>query len=114
MSPVPFPGEPGAGRAQPSWSTGSGLPPRRHDRSGRRFTAGLAAGATALLTLAVLAVAVLTSGNSPGTGTGSLPWPTEGQTSVVVEDLGAHGDLGTRGERTPVPIASVTKVMTAY
>ncbi|MEV1070099.1 D-alanyl-D-alanine carboxypeptidase [Streptomyces sp. NPDC050263] len=114
MSPVPFSGEPGAGRAQPSWSTGSWLPPRWHDRSGRRVTAGLAAGATALVTLAVLAVAVFTSGNSPGTGAGSLPWPAEGQTSVVVEGLGAHGDLGTRGERTPVPIASVTKVMTAY
>ncbi|WP_128381585.1 D-alanyl-D-alanine carboxypeptidase family protein [Streptomyces cavernae] len=114
MSPVPFSGEPGAGRAQPSWSTGSWLPPRRHDRSGRRFTAGLAAGATALVTLAVLAVAVLTSGTSPATGAGSLPWPAGGQTSVVVEGLGAHGDLGTRGERTPVPIASVTKVMTAY
>jgi D-alanyl-D-alanine carboxypeptidase (penicillin-binding protein 5/6) len=114
MSPVPFSGEPGADRAQPSWSTGSWLPSRRHDRSGRRFTAGPATGAAALVTLAVLAVAVLTSGNSPGAGAGSLPWPPEGQTSVVVEGLGAHGDLGTRGERTPVPIASVTKVMTAW
>ncbi|GHE50863.1 MULTISPECIES: D-alanyl-D-alanine carboxypeptidase family protein [Streptomyces] len=114
MSPVPFSGEPGADRAQPSWSIGSWLPSRRHDRSGRRFTAGPATGAAALVTLAVLAVAVLTSGNSPGAGAGSLPWPPEGQTSVVVEGLGAHGDLGTRGERTPVPIASVTKVMTAW
>ncbi|MDX3358789.1 D-alanyl-D-alanine carboxypeptidase family protein [Streptomyces griseoaurantiacus] len=114
MSPVPFSGEPGADRAQPSWSNGSWLPSRRHDRSGRRFTAGPATGAAALVTLAVLAVAVLTSGNSPGAGAGSLPWPPEGQTSVVVEGLGAHGDLGTRGERTPVPIASVTKVMTAW
>ncbi|MEE1939717.1 D-alanyl-D-alanine carboxypeptidase [Streptomyces sp. TRM 70361] len=114
MSPIPFSGDPGAGQAQPSWSTGSWLPPRRYDRSGRRFTAGLAAGATALVALAVLAVDVLTSGNSPGTVAGSLPRPVEGQTSVVVKGLGAHGDLGTRGERTPVPLASVTKVMTAY
>jgi D-alanyl-D-alanine carboxypeptidase (penicillin-binding protein 5/6) len=114
MSPVPFSGEPGAGRAQPSWFTGSWLPPRRHDRSERRFTAGLATGATALVTLAVLTVAVVTSGNSPGTGAGSLPWPAEGRTSVVVEGLGAHGDLGTRGSRTPVPISSGTKVMTTY
>ncbi|MFC9858155.1 MULTISPECIES: D-alanyl-D-alanine carboxypeptidase family protein [unclassified Streptomyces] len=40
-----------------------------------------------------------------------LPWPAEGQSSVEVEGIGS---LGTRGGRTPVPIASVTKVMTAY
>lgn len=40
-----------------------------------------------------------------------LPWPTEGQASVEVEGIGS---LGTRGEQRPVPIASVTKVMTAY
>lgn len=41
----------------------------------------------------------------------SLPWPHDGQTSVEVEGLGS---LGTAGEKKPVPIASVTKVMTAY
>ncbi|MEU3833384.1 D-alanyl-D-alanine carboxypeptidase family protein [Streptomyces microflavus] len=40
-----------------------------------------------------------------------LPWPAEGQASVAVEGIGS---LGTRGEQRPVPIASVTKVMTAY
>ncbi|SCF63309.1 serine hydrolase [Streptomyces sp. Cmuel-A718b] len=40
-----------------------------------------------------------------------LPWPREGQASVAVEGIGS---LGTRGEQKPVPIASVTKVMTAY
>ena len=40
-----------------------------------------------------------------------LPWPPEGQASVEVEGIGS---LGTRGEQRPVPIASVTKVMTAY
>ncbi|MEU3714975.1 D-alanyl-D-alanine carboxypeptidase [Streptomyces californicus] len=40
-----------------------------------------------------------------------LPWPDEGQTSVAVEGIGS---LGTRGEQKPVPIASLTKVMTAY
>jgi D-alanyl-D-alanine carboxypeptidase (penicillin-binding protein 5/6) len=40
-----------------------------------------------------------------------LPWPAEGQASVEVQGLGS---LGSRGERTPVPIASVTKVMTAH
>lgn len=41
----------------------------------------------------------------------SLPWPAEGQAAVEVEDMGS---LGVSGEPTPVPIASVTKVMTAY
>ncbi|WP_206785869.1 D-alanyl-D-alanine carboxypeptidase family protein [Amycolatopsis sp. MtRt-6] len=40
-----------------------------------------------------------------------LPWPAEGQSSVEVQNLGS---LGSRGEQRPVPIASVTKVMTAY
>ncbi|MEU3878465.1 D-alanyl-D-alanine carboxypeptidase [Streptomyces californicus] len=40
-----------------------------------------------------------------------LPWPDEGQASVAVEGIGS---LGTRGEQKPVPIASLTKVMTAY
>ncbi|MEU2432337.1 serine hydrolase [Streptomyces sp. NPDC007861] len=40
-----------------------------------------------------------------------LPWPSEGQTSVAVEGLGS---LGSRGGDKPMPIASVTKVMTAY
>lgn len=40
-----------------------------------------------------------------------LPGPAEGQTSVEAEGIGG---LGTRGEQRPVPIASVTKVMTAY
>jgi D-alanyl-D-alanine carboxypeptidase (penicillin-binding protein 5/6) len=40
-----------------------------------------------------------------------LPWPDEGQASVEVQGLGS---LGTRGEGHPVPIASVTKVMTAH
>ncbi|MET8848902.1 D-alanyl-D-alanine carboxypeptidase [Amycolatopsis sp. NPDC004625] len=40
-----------------------------------------------------------------------LPWPAEGQASAEVQNLGS---LGSRGERGPVPIASVTKVMTAH
>ncbi|MEE1813771.1 serine hydrolase [Streptomyces sp. SP18ES09] len=40
-----------------------------------------------------------------------LPWPAEGQSSAEVEGLGS---LGTKGEQTPVPIASITKVMTAH
>lgn len=48
---------------------------------------------------------------APLAGSMRLPWPREGQASVAVEGLGS---LGTRGEQRPVPIASVTKVMTAY
>ncbi|WP_198358480.1 D-alanyl-D-alanine carboxypeptidase [Streptomyces fildesensis] len=41
----------------------------------------------------------------------SLPWPVMGQSVVEVEGV---GNMGVRGAQTPVPIASVTKVMTAY
>ena len=41
----------------------------------------------------------------------SMPWPSEGQAVAEVEGLGS---LGVHGAQTPVPIASVTKVMTAY
>lgn len=41
-----------------------------------------------------------------------LPWPATGQAAVAVAGI---GDLGTSGAvTTPVPIASVAKVMTAY
>ncbi|MEU8822284.1 D-alanyl-D-alanine carboxypeptidase [Streptomyces sp. NPDC048636] len=41
----------------------------------------------------------------------SMPWPGQGQSAVEVEGVGS---LGTSGAQKPVPIASVTKVMTAY
>ncbi|MFI5756138.1 serine hydrolase [Streptomyces sp. NPDC051569] len=41
----------------------------------------------------------------------SLPWPGEGQGQMAVAGLGPVGEFG---ERKPVPIASVTKAMTAY
>ncbi|MYS21366.1 D-alanyl-D-alanine carboxypeptidase, partial [Streptomyces sp. DvalAA-14] len=41
----------------------------------------------------------------------SMPWPKQGQSVAEVEGLGS---LGVHGAQTPVPIASVTKVMTAY
>ncbi|MCM2388830.1 D-alanyl-D-alanine carboxypeptidase family protein [Streptomyces albipurpureus] len=49
--------------------------------------------------------------SSKVTGSLSLPWPAGGQASVV--DTGS-GRSGTSGEQKAVPIASVTKVMTAY
>lgn len=41
----------------------------------------------------------------------SLPWPSEGQAAAEIEGVGS---VGSSGDATPVPIASVTKVMTAY
>jgi D-alanyl-D-alanine carboxypeptidase len=46
-----------------------------------------------------------------GGGKLTLPWPGQGQSVVEVEGLGG---LGTEGAQNPAPIASVTKVMTAY
>ncbi len=40
-----------------------------------------------------------------------LAWPAAGEAAVEVEGLGS---LGTSGPATPVPIASVAKIMTAY
>ncbi len=41
----------------------------------------------------------------------SIPWPAKGQAAAEVVGVGG---LGASGEETPVPIASVTKVMNAY
>ncbi|MGW5352134.1 D-alanyl-D-alanine carboxypeptidase [Streptomyces sp. NPDC004031] len=41
----------------------------------------------------------------------AMPWPAEGQSVAEVEGVGS---LGVHGAQTPVPIASLTKVMTAY
>jgi D-alanyl-D-alanine carboxypeptidase (penicillin-binding protein 5/6) len=40
-----------------------------------------------------------------------LAWPSEGEAAVAVEGFGT---LGASGRETPMPIASVAKVMTAY
>ena len=40
----------------------------------------------------------------------SLPWPPAGQAAIAIPGIGS---LGARDGDTPVPIASVTKVMTA-
>lgn len=44
-------------------------------------------------------------------GRPALPWPGEGQGQIAVSGLGVVGEFG---EEKPVPIASVTKTMTAY
>jgi D-alanyl-D-alanine carboxypeptidase (penicillin-binding protein 5/6) len=46
------------------------------------------------------------SGSAP-----EIAWPREGQAAVEVEGIGS---FGTSGAATPVPIASVAKLMTAY
>ncbi|MEV7076318.1 serine hydrolase [Streptomyces sp. NPDC093990] len=55
-----------------------------------------------------------TTARTVNSAAGTLPWPREGQTSVLVEGLGDRGDLGSKGAQKPVPVASLTKVMTAY
>ncbi|MER8045990.1 D-alanyl-D-alanine carboxypeptidase [Streptomyces sp. NPDC094032] len=89
----------------------------------------VAGGALALCLVTVLGVAVYGTGDGDGSGVvpfrdggGSpvvvsdlddvdAPWPEGGQTAVALE---GSGPVGTRGERRPVPIASLTKVMTAH
>ncbi|MEV7238360.1 serine hydrolase [Streptomyces sp. NPDC051020] len=44
-------------------------------------------------------------------GDGAIPWPKDGQAAVGLEGTAS---TDTRGEQRPVPIASLTKVMTAY
>lgn len=54
----------------------------------------------------VLPASVRLSGATP-----PMAWPKTGEAAVEVEGLGS---LGTSGGETPVPIASLAKVMTAY
>ncbi|MBB4983828.1 MULTISPECIES: D-alanyl-D-alanine carboxypeptidase family protein [Streptomyces] len=86
-------------------------------------------GALALGLLTVLGVSVYGTAEGSGSGSavvspagpvgglqaivdeGAVPWPEGGQTAVVLEGA---GPVGTRGEQRPVPIASLTKVMTAH
>ncbi|MEU6096704.1 serine hydrolase, partial [Streptomyces sp. NPDC047079] len=46
-----------------------------------------------------------------GGGKLDLAWPGQGQSAVEVEGVGV---VGSEGKQTPRPIASVTKIMTAY
>ncbi|MFF6886074.1 D-alanyl-D-alanine carboxypeptidase family protein [Streptomyces sp. NPDC012421] len=79
-------------------------------------------GALALALVTALGVAVSGSGTEPRPAapsapgvtpfdTGALPWSEDGQTAVVLEGA---GPVTTRGDGRPVPIASLTKVMTAH
>lgn len=79
-------------------------------------------GVLALLVLSALALVVARTSDASGRGSGyasgqrspadaPFPWPSEGQGAVEVE---GKGSLGSWGAQRPVPIASLTKVMTAY
>ncbi len=63
-------------------------------------------GTPPLLVHRTLPAYVRLSGSAP-----TLAWPEEGQAAVEVEGIGS---LGSTGSSTPVPIASVAKVMTTY
>ncbi|WP_030748554.1 D-alanyl-D-alanine carboxypeptidase family protein [Streptomyces griseus] len=95
------------------------FPARRHHVAG---------GALALLVLCgtVVTAATLESGPGPSSPSGgraadsgrgpvldasTIPWPEEGQSAVELVGAGAPE---ARGEQRPVPIASLTKVMTAH
>ncbi|WP_019544744.1 D-alanyl-D-alanine carboxypeptidase family protein [Streptomyces sulphureus] len=116
MRPTPEPGEHDSPRTLPPGSATERLRLRRHP--------ALLVAATALVTLVVLgSVLYIGAGNDASDAEGlfdgaksdaALPWPDEGQAAVLVEGFGERGDLGAHGPRRPVPIASVTKVMTAY
>ncbi|WP_345406920.1 serine hydrolase [Nonomuraea salmonea] len=62
------------------------------------------------IVMLVLVCALSGCGVASGTDV-PLPWPDEGQAAVEVVGVGR---LGSSGGAEPVPIASVTKVMTAY
>jgi D-alanyl-D-alanine carboxypeptidase (penicillin-binding protein 5/6) len=103
------------------------VPPRRVYSSAGRRRKALARAAAVALALVALALAWTWIGDQrlrtadrveriPGTGPGTrkithLAWPREGEAAVAVEGLGS---LGASGVGTPVPIASLAKVMTAY
>jgi D-alanyl-D-alanine carboxypeptidase (penicillin-binding protein 5/6) len=52
----------------------------------------------------------ITSVHLPGASP-SLPWPSVGSAALVMDGVGSLGQVGST---KPVPIASITKVMTAY
>lgn len=68
--------------------------------------AQLARAAPAVALTPLLPAAVTVPGPLP-----QLPWPSQGEAGVALEGIGS---LGSSGGNRPLPIASVTKVMTAY
>jgi len=70
---------------------------------------GVAAPAKATTSLAVTLPKVSITGGAPAAP--ALPWPKTGQAAVAVP---AVGFVAQSGAERPVPVASMTKVMTAY
>ncbi|MFD9604798.1 D-alanyl-D-alanine carboxypeptidase family protein [Streptomyces sp. NPDC059970] len=97
--------------------------PGGEERTGRARRGAVWASAAVLAVVGAGGWLGLTGGGGRGNGAApvseaaavadrlELPWPQEGQTSIEVEGVGS---LGSKGGQEPVPIASVTKVMTAY
>jgi len=106
-------------------STPPPTPPRHQRRRTRRRTVTvLALVVVVILVLAAVAVVRLGAPTPVASVTDTmastvhvasapvaLPWPTTGQAAVAVPSVGV--DV-TSGPETPVPIASLTKMMTAY
>jgi D-alanyl-D-alanine carboxypeptidase (penicillin-binding protein 5/6) len=98
-------------------------PRRTHSSAGRRRRHALASTAVVAVLLLVVGLAWIRIGDltpQAGERVGRIPdagkplhlaWPREGEAAVAVEGLGT---LGASGGGTPVPIASVAKVMSAY
>jgi D-alanyl-D-alanine carboxypeptidase (penicillin-binding protein 5/6) len=126
LSPVPpAPGEPAAAEATATEPAGRG---RHAATSGRRrwtwfrtvlvvlLVAVLAAGGLVAVRLrAPVAAATVTSTIAPTVTVASppvtLPWAPMGQSAIAVPSLGVTEDSG---NQVSVPVASLTKLMTAY
>lgn len=113
--PAPASGQDAAPAAAPDPAPAAeGPPPPARVRRSRRISAAVA-GTVALGALVTLGAVTGTGGHGPvSPQSPSLAWPAEGQTSIHVAGLGVRNAPGPRGAQKPVPLASVTKVMTAY
>jgi serine-type D-Ala-D-Ala carboxypeptidase (penicillin-binding protein 5/6) len=98
--------------------------PARHRRPRRRWPAAILMSLVALLVLAAVALVRLNAPDPVATVTAAmpstfhlasapvaLPWAAVGQSAVAVPSIGIDVPSGAE---TPVPIASLTKMMTAY
>jgi D-alanyl-D-alanine carboxypeptidase (penicillin-binding protein 5/6) len=113
--------EPTAGASPPQTPPSAPRHRRRH-RWGRRVLVLLLVVIVAAAVLAVVRLrrpapvaavtaTMATSVLVPSLPAATLPWPTVGQSAIAVPSLGVDT---TSGPEQPVPIASLTKMMTAY
>ncbi len=93
-------------QAPPGPLDGAHNPPRRH-RGRRRFRRGPpTAPAASAAVVSTLRSTMTVTATQP-----QLPWAAVGQSAIAVPALGVRESSG---PETPVPIASITKLMTAY